>query len=139
MAWQKIGRKVEKLTRSLHLQFQERVYVSGEEASFWILPIVLGPAVIVPNFEDLLQMVAKLQRFVDFKCCPNSSQGVVLLFVLTVLKSHEVCDAELQKDSKLYLFVAFIRTGCAQREGQFPLGAVGEQGDEQVLGGITRQ
>ncbi len=79
-------------------------------------------------------MVAELQRFVHFQGHPNSSQCAVLLLVFTVLKSDEVCDAELQKDSKLYLFIAFIRAGCAQREGQFPLRVVGEQGDEQVLG-----
>ncbi len=40
---------------------------------------------------------------------------------------------ELQEDSQLYLFVALVCTGCAEREGQFPLGAVGQQGVEQVL------
>ncbi len=77
------------LTRSLDLQFEERVDVLGEEACVQVLPIVLGPLVVVPDLVDLLESVAEFQSFVQLEGRPDSSQASLLVCVAANLKSKQ--------------------------------------------------
>ncbi len=77
------------LTRSLDLQFEEGVDIASEEACVEILSIELGPLAVVPDFKDLLELVAEFQGFVELEGRPDASQAPLLVRMVANLKSNQ--------------------------------------------------
>ncbi len=73
----------------MDLQFEEGVDVASEEACVEVLPIELCPLAVVPDFEDLLELVAQLQGLVQLEGCPDSGEASLFVCVVADLKSNQ--------------------------------------------------
>ncbi len=79
----------------MDLQFEEGVDIASEEASVEILSIELGPLAVVPDFKDLLELVAEFQGFVQLEGRPDPSEASLLVCMVIDLKSKSVvCEAD---------------------------------------------